>query len=84
MLIGQGQTPVNRQKVTGKQKQQLIFFLQKSKKLLEHYAYETQRQVVTDMRGFVRYNEETGIRNILWGDLQESSRCKVKVVIDYV
>ena len=47
-------------------------------------AYETQRQVVTDMRGFVRYNEETGIRNILWGDLQESSRCKVKVVIDYV
>ena len=78
MLLGQGQTPVNRQKVTGKQKQQLIFFLQKSKKLLEHYAYETQRQVVTDMRGFVRYNEETGIRNILWGDLQESSRCKVK------
>ena len=51
---------------------------------MEHYAYETQRQVVTDMRGFVRYNEETGIRNILWGDLQESSRCKVKVVIDYV
>mgnify|MGYP007066596803 CR=1 FL=1 len=84
MLLGQGQTPVNRQKVTGKQKQQLIFFLQKSKKLLEHYAYETQRQVVTDMRGFVRYNEETGIRNILWGDLQESLRCKVKVVIDYV
>lgn len=84
MLLGQGQTPVNRQKVTGKQKQQLIFFLQKSKKLLEHYAYETQRQVVTDMRGFVRYNEETGIRNILWGDLQECSRCKVKVVIDYV
>ena len=84
MLLGQGQTPVNRQKVTGKRKQQLIFFLQKSKKLLEHYAYETQRQVVTDMRGFVRYNEETGIRNILWGDLQESSRCKVKVVIDYV
>ena len=84
MLLGQGQTPVNRQKVTGKQKQQLIFFLQKSKKLLEHYAYETQRQVVTDMRGFVRYNEETVIRNILWGDLQESSRCKVKVVIDYV
>lgn len=84
MLLGQGQTPVNRQKVTGKQKQQLIFFLQKCKKLLEHYAYETQRQVVTDMRGFVRYNEETGIRNILWGDLQESSRCKVKVVIDYV
>lgn len=52
MLLGQGQTPVNRQKVTGKQKQQLIFFLQKSKKLLEHYAYETQRQVVTDMRGW--------------------------------
>ena len=80
MLLGQGQTPVNRQKVTGKQKQQLIFFLQKSKKLLEHYAYETQRQVVTDMRGFVRYNEETGIRNILWGDLQESSRCIKKGV----
>ena len=45
------------QKVTGKQKQQLTFFLQKSKKLLEHYAYETQRQAVTDMRGFVRYYE---------------------------
>lgn len=44
-------------KVTGKQKQQLTFYLQKSKKLLENYKYETQRQVVTDMRGFVRYYE---------------------------
>ena len=40
------------QKVTGKQKQSLTFFLQKSKKLLEHYEYETQRQAVADMRGF--------------------------------
>ncbi|WP_224066871.1 MgtC/SapB family protein [Bacillus paralicheniformis] len=45
------------QKVTGKQKQRLTFFLQKSKKLLEHYEYETQRQAVADMRGFVRYYE---------------------------
>ena len=45
------------QKVTGKQKQQLTFFLQKSKKLLERYTYETQRQAVTDMKGFVRYYE---------------------------
>ena len=44
-------------KVTGKQKQQLTFYLQKSKKLLEHYEYETQRQAVADMRGFVRYYE---------------------------
>lgn len=35
----------------------LTFFLQKSKKLLEHYEYETQRQAVADMRGFVRYYE---------------------------
>ena len=45
------------QKVTGKQKQRLTFFLQKSKKLLEHYGYETQRQSVADMRSFVRFYE---------------------------
>lgn len=45
------------QKVTGKQKQRLTFFLQKSKKLLEHYEYETQRQSVADMRSFVRFYE---------------------------
>lgn len=45
------------QKVTGKQKQRLTYFLQKSKKLLEHYQYETQRQAVADMRGFVRFYE---------------------------
>lgn len=44
-------------KVTGKEKQRLTFFLQKSKKLLERYDYETQRQAVADMRGFVRYYE---------------------------
>lgn len=45
------------QKVTGKQKQRLTFFLQKSKKLLEHYEYEIQRQSVADMRSFVRFYE---------------------------
>lgn len=44
-------------KVTGKQKQRLTFFLQKSKKLLEHYDYETQREAVAAMRSFVRYYE---------------------------
>ena len=45
------------EKVTGKQKQRLTFYLQKSKKLLEHYEYETQRQAVADMRSFVRFYE---------------------------
>lgn len=45
------------QKVTGHQKKRLTFFLQKTKKLLEHYEYETQRQAIADMRGFVRYYE---------------------------
>ena len=44
-------------KATSKQKQQLTFYLQKSKRLLEHYQFETQRQAVSDMRGFVRYYE---------------------------
>lgn len=45
------------EKVTGKQKQQLTFFLQKSKKLLEHYDCNTQREGVAAMRSFVRYYE---------------------------
>lgn len=45
------------QKVTGQQKKRLTFFLQKIKKLLENYEYETQRQAIADMRGFVRYYE---------------------------
>jgi type I restriction enzyme R subunit len=44
-------------KVTGKQKQRLTFFLQKSKKLLEYYEYETQRECVSVMRSFVRFYE---------------------------
>ena len=44
-------------KVTGKQKQRLTFFLQKSKKLLDHYEYEEQREAVAAMRSFVRYYE---------------------------
>ena len=44
-------------KVTGKQKQRLTFFLQKSKKLLERFEYNEQREVVETMRGFVRYYE---------------------------
>lgn len=44
-------------KVNGKQKQRLTFFLQKSKKLIEHYEYNTQRQCVADMRSFVRFYE---------------------------
>ena len=42
------------EKVTGKQKQRLTFFLQKSKKLLDHYEYEEQREAVAAMRSFVR------------------------------
>ena len=42
-------------KVNGKQR--LTFFLQKSKKLIEHYEYNTQRQCVADMRSFVRFYE---------------------------
>lgn len=45
------------EKVTGKQKQRLTFFLQKSKKLLDHYEYEEQREAVSTMRSFVRYYE---------------------------
>ena len=45
------------QKVTGKQKQRLTFFLQKSKKLLERYEYEEQRNCIAIMRSFVRFYE---------------------------
>lgn len=45
------------EKVTSKQKQHLTLFLQKSKKLLDHYEYEEQREAVTTMRSFVRYYE---------------------------
>lgn len=45
------------EKVTGKQKQRLTFFLQKSKKLLEHYEYNDQRECVSVMRSFVRLYE---------------------------
>ena len=45
------------QKVTGKQKQRLTFFLQKSKKLLEHFEYEEQRNCIAIMRSFVRFYE---------------------------
>ena len=45
------------QKVTGKQKQRLTFFLQKSKKLLENYEYNTQKECVSVMRSFVRFYE---------------------------
>lgn len=44
-------------KITSKQKQRLTFFLQKSKKLLDHYEYEEQREAVATMRRFVRYYE---------------------------
>lgn len=44
-------------KITSKQKQRLTFFLQKSKKLLDHYEYEEQREAVAIMRRFVRYYE---------------------------
>ena len=45
------------EKVTSKQKQRLTFFLQKSKKLLDHYDYDDQREAVATMRSFVRYYE---------------------------
>lgn len=45
------------EKVTSKQKQRLTFFLKKSKKLVEHYKYEQQREAVAAMRSFVRYYE---------------------------
>lgn len=45
------------EKVTGKQKQRLTFFLQKSKKLLDHYEYNDQRECVSVMRSFVRFYE---------------------------
>ena len=45
------------QKVTGKQKQRLTYFLQKSKKLLERFEYEEQRNCVANMRSFVRFYE---------------------------
>lgn len=45
------------EKVTSKQKQRLTFFLQKSKKLLDHCDYEEQREAVATMRSFVRYYE---------------------------
>ena len=45
------------EKVTGKQKQRLAFFLQKSKKLLDRYEYNNQRECVSVMRSFVRFYE---------------------------
>ena len=45
------------EKVASKQKQRLTFFLQKSKKLLDHYDYDDQREAVATMRSFVRYYE---------------------------
>ena len=45
------------EKVTSKQKQRLTFFLQKSKRLLEHYEFGEQREAVATMRSFVRYYE---------------------------
>lgn len=45
------------EKVTSKQKQRLTFFLQKSKRLLEHYELGEQREAVATMRSFVRYYE---------------------------
>jgi len=45
------------QKVSGKDKQRLTFFLQKSKKLLDNYDYEEQRNCVAVMRSFVRFYE---------------------------
>lgn len=45
------------QKVSGKDKQRLTFFLQKSKKLLDSFEYEEQRNCVAIMRSFVRFYE---------------------------
>lgn len=44
-------------KVTSRQKQRLTFFLQKSKRLLEHYDEGDQREAAAAMRSFVRYYE---------------------------
>lgn len=44
-------------KVSGKDKQRLTFFLQKSKKLLDGFEYEEQRNCVAVMRSFVRFYE---------------------------
>ena len=45
------------EKVTGKQKQRLTFFLKKSKTILEHYEYHDQRECISIMRRFVRFYE---------------------------
>ena len=45
------------EKITAKEKQRLTFFLQKSKKLLEHYSPDAQNEAVSVMRSFVRYYE---------------------------
>lgn len=45
------------EKITAKEKQRLTFFLQKSKKLLEHYSPDVQNEAVSVMRSFVRYYE---------------------------
>lgn len=44
-------------KVTGRQKEQLAFFLGKSGKLLGHYQPDEQRECVAVMRRFVRFYE---------------------------
>ncbi|MBD5626582.1 MAG: type I restriction endonuclease subunit R [Desulfovibrio sp.] len=44
-------------KVTAKQKQQLTFFLEKTRKLLEHYGEEKQEECMQLLRGFVRLYE---------------------------
>lgn len=44
-------------KVTGKQKQQLAFFLEKSKTLLEHYDEDARHECVELMQSFVRFYE---------------------------
>lgn len=45
------------EKVTSKQRQRLSFFLQKSKKLLDHYDNDAQHECVGVMRSFVRFYE---------------------------
>ena len=45
------------EKITAKEKQRLTFFLQKSKKLLEHYSPDAQNEAISVMRSFVRYYE---------------------------
>ncbi|WP_291355692.1 DEAD/DEAH box helicase family protein [Desulfovibrio sp.] len=44
-------------KVTAKQRQQLTFFLEKTRKLLEHYDEEKQEECMQLLRGFVRLYE---------------------------